>query len=334
MTQTWKRIAGLTIVAGLALSACGGAPTETSAPASSSILISGSSTVEPISALVAKNFLTANPGIGITVEGPGTGDGFKRFCAGETDISDASRAIKEEEAAACKSAGIDFVELPVAYDGISVLTSPDNTDITCLDLGDLYALLGPESEGFTTWADANTLASELKAADLGGAHSPYPATELVITAPGEESSTYDAFIELALADVIEARGAEAFTRADYTASANDNVIVENIGGNQNSLGWVGYAFYEENANVVKAIEVDGGSGCTAPDDGTIKDGSYPLSRTLFIYVSRTKLAEKPELGQFVDFYLSDEGLSAVSETGYVDLPPELIDASRTAWQGA
>ena len=167
--------------------------------------------------------------MGISVEGPGTGDGFQRFCAGETDISDASRAIKQIEIDACAEGGIEFVELKIAFDGISVLTSPENTELNCLDSGDLYALVGPESEGFSSWSDANGLASELAAAGLGGSGAPYPDASLVITAPGEESGTFDAFVELALEDIIEERGQDEPTRADYQASANDNVIVDNIG---------------------------------------------------------------------------------------------------------
>lgn len=337
MKRNQFRTVGPLIATCLVFVACGGGATDGTTDttgAAVSLAISGSSTVEPITALVAKNYRADHPEIGITVEGPGTGDGFQRFCAGETDISDASRTIKDEEAAICQEAGIEYVELQVAFDGITVLTAHENSAVTCLDFGDLYALLGPESEGFANWADANNLAAELNAAGLGAANAPYPAADLVITAPGEESGTYDAFIELALADVIEARGTESATRADYTGSANDNVIVENISGNPTSLGWVGFAFYEENVDVVKAVSVDGGSGCTAPSAETILDGSYPISRSLYIYVSKAKMTEKPELTEFVDYYLSDEGLAAVGETGYVSLPTDLVAEARAAFQSA
>ncbi len=330
----------------LAAAACGGddgsaapqttgaAPvtTEASEPGglSGSIEVSGSSTVEPITALVAEEFNAMNPGVGISVEGPGTGDGFQRFCAGETDISDASRAIKQKEIDACAEAGIEWVELKVAFDGISVLTSPENTAVNCLDPGDLYALVGPESEGFSSWSDANGLAGELAAAGLGGSGAPYPDASLVVTAPGEESGTFDAFVELALEDIIEERGQEEPTRADYQASANDNVIVDNISSNPTSFGWVGFAFFAENSSVLKAIEVDGGDGCVAPSVESIADGSYLLSRALYIYVSLNRLAEYPALGPFVDFYLG-EGLSSVSEAGYVDLPADIIADTQSAW---
>ena len=329
-----KYTAVLTILIAI-LTACGGGNDATTASTNAgpsgeadSILISGSSTVEPISALVAEDFMGQNNGVGITVEGPGTSDGFVRFCAGETDISDASREIREEEAAACAENGIDFVELHIATDGLSVITSPENAEVTCLNYGDLYSLLGPESEGFASWSDANELAAEV------GGNGGYPEAPLVVTAPGEESGTYDSFVELVLADLAEERGADEAARADYQASANDNVIVDNISSNPTSLGWVGYAFFAENSDSLKAIEVDGGDGCIAPTTDTIASFDYPLSRPLYIYVSTTRLAENPALGDFVDFYLSSEGIGAVSEAGYVDLPEDEFAATVAAWEGA
>ena len=191
------------------VAACGGGTSSsttsatTAAPnAGTSIIISGSSTVEPISALVGEAFQTANPEVGVTVEGPGTGDGFARFCAGETDISDASRPINEEEVATCEANGVSYVELHIATDGISVITSPENADVSCLTFPDLYALLGPESEGFANWSDADALAAE-----VGGGGS-YPEAPLVVVGPGEESGTYDTFVEFAIADLAEERGAD------------------------------------------------------------------------------------------------------------------------------
>ena len=299
---------------------------------SGSVVVSGSSTVEPITARVGEAFDGANPGVATSVEGPGTGDGFARFCAGETDISDASRPISEEEIAACEASGISYVELHIATDGLTVLTSPENEAVSCLAFTDLYALLGPESEGFANWSDANELAAELSAPN-----APYPEEALVITAPGEESGTYDTFVELVIADISEERLGEDndFTRADYDASANDNVIVQGITENPTSLGWVGFAFFEANQDVLKALEVDSGeSGCVAPTAESIASFEYPLSRPLFIYVNTTDLANRPELTAFVDYYLSDEGLAAVGDAGYVALPAEDIEATRTAWTGA
>lgn len=304
------------------------APVETTAGLSATIAISGSSTVEPISARVGEAFDGANPGVSTTVEGPGTGDGFARFCAGETDISDASRPIKDKEAEECAANGIEFAELHIATDGITVMTSPNNGDVTCLNYGDLYALTGPESEGFEKWSDANALAAE-----VGGTGN-FPDSDLVMVGPGEESGTYDTFVELVIADFAKERGVEDATRPDYEASANDNVIVQGISGNDSSLGWVGFAFFEENQDKLKAIEIDGGEGCVAPTTETIASFEYPLSRPLFIYVKTNELATKPALTAFVDYYLSDEGLAAVADAGYVELPAEDLEATRAAWEAA
>lgn len=322
----------------LLLAACGGggATDDTEAPADGGgtqggIQASGSSTVEPITAAVAEKFNEANPGIAISVEGPGTGDGFARFCAGETDVQDASRAIKDEEVAACEESGVEYVELLIAYDGLSVITSVNNELVSCLNLGDLYALIGPESEGFSNWSDANGLAAE-----VGGTGN-FPDAPLNITAPGEESGTFDAFVELALQDIGEERLGDEYesnpTRADYNPSANDNVIIETIGAEDTALGWVGFAFAEENSDVLKEIAVDGGSGCVEPTIETIADGSYPLSRPLFVYVSLNKAAEKPELVDFIDYYLG-EGISSVTEVGYVSLPEDILGETVAAWDGA
>lgn len=326
----------LLLALALVLAACGGddatggdGDSESTAPSgdgSGTVAISGSSTVEPISARVAQAFDAAN-GTATTVEGPGTGDGFAKFCNGEADISDASRAIKDEEAQVCSDAGIEFVELHIATDGITVMTNPANDALSCLAFGDLYALIGPEAEGFDSWSDANQLASE-----VGGTGN-FPDADLYLVGPGEESGTYDTFVELVIADFAEERGAEEATRVDYEASANDNVIIQGITQNETSLGWVGFAFYEENADVVKAVPIDDGeSGCVEPTADSIATFEYPLSRPLFIYVNTSDLSE--QTSSFVDYYLSDEGIAFVSEAGYVQLPAEDMDATRAAWESA
>ena len=235
--------------AALLLAACS-SPSASGQPSadggiSGEISVSGSSTVEPISNSVAEKFQDANPDFDFVVEGPGTGDGFAKFCKGLTDISDASRAIKDEEVQACADNGIEYVELKIAFDGLSVITSAENSAVECLSFLDLYALLGPESENFETWSDANSLAAELAAefgGDYGASHAPYPDAPLAVTAPGEESGTFDSFVEIALGKIAKARGQDETTRPDYTASANDNVIIEGITGTSSSLGWVGLAF--------------------------------------------------------------------------------------------
>lgn len=324
--MTRRKSIALLIALTLVVAACGGDEAGNGVDESTSIEVSGSSTVEPITALVAEDFSAANPDVAISVEGPGTGDGFARFCNGETDISDASRPIKSSEAEDCAANGVDYVELHIATDGIAVITSTANSAVACLDYHDLYALVGPEAEGFENWNDADALAAE-----VGGGNAPYPAAPLVITAPGEESGTYDTFVELVIEDLAEERGQEQATRVDYEASGNDNVIIQGISGNDTSLGWVGYAFFAENSDVVNAIQIDGGDGCVTPTAETIATFDYPLSRPLFIYVNTAKAAEKPALTEFIDFYLSAEGLVAVAEAGYVDLPEADITATRNAW---
>ncbi len=326
------RLAAAATVVGVLAAACGDGSGDTGGNQglSGEIAISGSSTVEPISTLVAQKFSAENPGVAISVDGPGTGDGFELFCQGEIDVADASRPIEAEEAAACKKAGIDYVELKVGIDGITVLTSPENDAVTCLDFHDLYALLGPESEGFDSWSDANELAEE-----IGAGNAPYPDAPLDVTAPGEESGTYDSFAELVLEDVAyEERGVAEdapVIRPDYQASANDNVILQGIEGSSSSLGWVGYAYYEQAGDTVKALEIDGGDGCVAPTRDSIEDGSYPIARDLFVYVSSAAARENAALAAFVDYYLSEQGLASVAEAGYVDLPEEELQASVDAW---
>jgi phosphate transport system substrate-binding protein len=312
-------------------------PATTAAPADGDlgpltggeVFVTGSSTVEPISVLVSELAAELSGGaLAVTVEGPGTGDGFSKFCAGEADITDASREIKEEEAATCAEAGIEFVGLEVAIDGLTVATNPDNDTVECLDVPALYALVGPESEGFTNWSDAQALATDL------GSTITLPDEELLITGPGPESGTYDTFVEFAIADLAEERGVEETTRVDYTQSPNDNVIVEGIEATGTSLGWIGYAFFAAEQDRMKAIAIDAGDGCVSPTPDTIGDGSYPFSRSLYIYVNTGSVAENPAVASYVDVYLSVEGLAQVSLAGYVTLPSERQAATLQAWASA
>jgi phosphate transport system substrate-binding protein len=304
------------------------------APVTGTLTISGSSTVEPITSIVAEDFKAKNPGVDYTVDGPGTGDGFALFCNGETDISDASRKIKDEEAAACADKGIHYVELKIGIDGISVITSPANDAVSCLSFLDLYALLGPESQGFAKWSNANALAGELATLDgFGDSHAPYPDAALEVTAPGEESGTYDTFVEFAITKIATAREKDAVTRPDYTASSDDNVIIEGVSGSDTSLGWVGFAFADENKDSVKLLEVDGGKGCVAPTPETIASNEYPMSRPLFIYVNSDKEATNPAITAFVGYYLSDAGIAAVTEADYIALGADELAATRATWDG-
>ena len=333
-------LALLTVLATLA-AACGG---NNGASGSSSgsggqtgkVVVSGSSTVQPISSLAAQEFSKQNKGVSISVDGPGTTDGFALFCKGETDIQDASRPIKDEEIQACKDGGVNYVELPIGYDGITVMTNPANTAVNCLSKADLYALIGPESTGFKNWSDADALDKEL------GGTGTFPDLPLDITAPGTESGTYDAFIELALKDIATARSQDAAnTRPDYQSSGNDNVIIQGIEGSDSSLGWVGFAYAEANASGVKILAVDpstdssgeGSPDCVTPSRDTIADASYPLSRTLYVYVNTDKAKSNAAIVSYIDFYLKNL-TNLVQNAGYVDFPADKVQETQQAWDTA
>ncbi|MGH9112885.1 MAG: substrate-binding domain-containing protein [Acidimicrobiales bacterium] len=299
---------------------------------SGSINISGSSTVEPISSLAAEAFSAENERVDLAVDGPGTGDGFEQFCNGEIDISDASRAIEDEEIATCEQNGIEYVELLVAFDGMAVMTSANNESAPeCLSFADLWALIGSESEGFANWSDGAEIATAL------GSTTELPDESLDLTGPGTESGTYDSFIELALEGPAEERGLpedQWTTRTDYESNSDDNVIISNIEASDNSLGWVGFAFAEEAGDQITEIPISAepGGDCVEPTADTIADGTYPLSRPLYIYVNAANADDNPALAPFVDFYLA--GLSGfVEEGGYVLLPDDVASETVAAWEG-
>jgi len=311
-----------------------GACSSEDAAGGSSVNISGSSTVAPISTRVAELWEESGVEATVNVDGPGTGDGFVLFCEGETDISNASRAIKEEEAAACEENGVEYIELKIAFDGLSVITNPANT-VACLNFTDLYAIAGAESQGITTWEDAGVLATSL------GSDTAFPSGSLDITAPGEESGTYDSFVEIALGDVAEAQFEAGkitedqieTTRPDYQSSGDDNIIIQGIEGSPTSFGWVGLAFAEQAGDGVREIPIaaEVGGECVAPSAETVADGTYPISRPLFIYVSASAAKDNQTVADYVDFYLSDDGIVAVSEVGYVELPEDQLEATRATW---
>ena len=297
----------------LATAACGGGDGENgdeTAAVSGEVNISGSSTVEPISIRVAELFEDVAPDVSVTVDGPGTGDGFKLFCEGATDISNASRQIKDAEKEACFEAGItNIVELKVAIDGIAVMTNAGNDAVECLSFHQLFDLIGPNGEGAGTWAEAS---------------AGLPDAPLDIFGPGEESGTFDSLVEIVLEDLAGKAGTEATTRTDYSPSGDDNVILQGIRSSDTSLGWVGFAFAVR-AEDAKLIEVDGGDGCVQPTEHTIASNEYPISRDLWIYVNADRADANPALVAYVDFYVSDALSQAVSEVGYVPL----TDAAHT-----
>lgn len=340
---TPRRLAGPAVAALFAVAACGSGATPstsvggvTASPGGASgrlvsgeIAISGSSTVQPISQGVAERFNENHPNVAIRVDGPGTGDGFQLFCAGQIDISDASRAIREAEAEACKAAGIEYIELKVAIDGLSVLTATANDAVTCLSYADLYALVGPEAEGVDNWNSAEALAHEL------GSTTDLPDAELKVFGPGEESGTYDYFVaDGPISAFAEDRGQEEATRKDYSSSPQDNVIIEGVRGFDTSLGWVGYAFAIENVDAVRLLEVSAPDGeCVAPTPESIASNEYPLSRDLFIYVDKAKATSNDALAAFVDFYLADGTIAAVNEeVGYIDLEGPVLADQRSTWE--
>lgn len=327
-------------VPALLLAACGTETDEAEGPVTDAvadpdvagdIVISGSSTVEPITALVREDFIAQNDKVDIDIDGPGTGDGFQLFCQGETDISDASRPIQPAEIDACADAGIEFVELVVGIDGLSVVANPANP-LECLSFADLYALVGPESEGFESWTDAADLAGEL------GSDTEFPDENLVVTAPGAESGTYDTFVEIVIEDTAEARiasgdlseAAGGSARADYSAQSDDNVIIEGAANDSGGLGWTGFAFADRAEGVqLMGVSAEPDGDCVDPTAQSIQDGSYPISRNLYIYVNKAKAEQSAALSAFVDFYL--DGLAGfVEASDYIPLA-DPVDTS-DAWE--
>ena len=282
----------------IALFAAGMAAVPAPAPAQQAIIkIDGSSTVFPITEAVAEEFQRATR-TRVTVGISGTGGGFKKFCREETDISDASRPILDSEIEACKKAGIQFIELPVAYDAITVMVNPKNTWIKTLTVAELKKMWQPESQGTVTkWNQVNPA---------------WPDAPLKLYGPGADSGTFDYFTEATVGKAKSSRG-------DYTASEDDNVLVQGIANDKNALGYFGFAYYKENKNRLKAVAIEGGKGPVFPSEDTIENGTYaPLSRPVFIYVNK-KAYTRPEVKAFVEFYLT-KGPALVKQVGYVPLP--------------
>ena len=266
------------------------------------IRIDGSSTVYPITEAVAEEFQKAKRGaVKVTVGISGTGGGFKKFCRGETDISDASRPILKKEIDVCKQQGIEYIELPVAYDGLAVLINPKNTWIKALTVADLKKMWEPAAQGkVKKWRDVR---------------SEWPDAKLKLFGPGADSGTFDYFTEAIV-------GKSKSSRGDFTASEDDNVLVQGISGDKNAMGYFGLAYYEENKKRLKVVPIVNPvtNKEVIPSMQTVMDGTYaPLSRPLFIYVSKKSASEKPEVKEFVEYYLRNAAkLSA--QVKYVPLP--------------
>lgn len=298
-----NKLASLILVGVMALSlaACGGGNTESEGEApdttlTGTIAIDGSSTVFPITEAIAEEFNGTYPEVRIPIGVSGTGGGFKKFIAGETDISNASRPIKDEEAQAAAAAGIEYIEMTIAYDGLSVLVNPANDWVDSLTVEELKMMWAPDST-VKTWSDIRP---------------EWPNEEIKFYAPGTDSGTFDYFTE-------EINGESGAIRPDFTASEDDNVLVQGIAGDKNAIGFFGYAYYEENQDKLKLVAIDNGSGPVTPDFDTIQDGSYsPLPRPIFIYINKAAL-DKPEVVEFVTFY-NTVAEEIIPEVGYVSLP--------------
>ena len=276
------------------------------AQAAGLIRIDGSSTVFPITEAVAEEF--GNTGGGKVMVGiSGTGGGFKRFCRGETDISNASRPIKDAEKALCRSNGVDFIEIPVAYDGLAVLVNPANTWVDHLTVEELKRIWEPEAQGLVTkWSQVR---------------DGFPDEEIRLFGPGTDSGTFDYFTEVI-------NGKAGKSRGDYTASEDDNVLVEGVSSETGGLGYFGLAYYEQNKDKLKIVPVDNGSENVIPSLETVQNGSYkPLSRPLFVYLSKQSLKDKPAVQKFAEFYLA-HAAELSEEVGYVPLHDEDLAKSK------
>ncbi|MGH8729846.1 MAG: PstS family phosphate ABC transporter substrate-binding protein [Burkholderiales bacterium] len=263
------------------------------------VKIDGSSTVYPVTEAVAEEFQKAKKGkVNVTVGISGTGGGFKKFCRGEIDISDASRPILKKEMDDCKTNGIQYIELPVAYDALTVVVNPQNNWIKSLTVAELKKMWEPGAQGkFTTWNQVNPA---------------WPNEPLKLFGPGADSGTFDYFTEAVV-------GKSKSSRGDFTASEDDNVLVQGVSRDKNALGYFGFAYYVENKGKLKAVPIDGGKGPVMPSPEAVENGTYtPLSRPIFIYVNAKSL-EKPEVAEFVQFYLQNAP-KLVAEVKYVPLP--------------
>lgn len=268
------------------------------------VSLDGSSTVFPISEAVAEEFLSVAPRVRVTVGVSGTGGGFKKFLAGETDINDASRPIKGSEQEEAEAKGIEYLEIPVAFDGLSVVVNKNNDWVDSLTVQELQMIWQPGST-VDSWDDIRP---------------EWPAEPIRLYGPGTDSGTFDYFTEAV-------NGESGASRPDYTASEDDNVLVQGIAGDENAMGFFGYAYYIENDDKLKVVPIDGGNGPIVPTPTTINDGTYsPLSRPIFIYLNAASLA-RPEVKTFVEFYLESAGQLA-SEVGYIALPEDMYQASR------
>ena len=271
----------------------------------------GSSTLAPYVSLAAERFRKKNPDVQVSVGVAGTGGGFERFCRGETDLSNASRPIEDDERAACERKRIRLIELHVANDGLSVVVSRENDWAECLTVDQLKQIWEPGSD-VDSWKDVD---------------GSFPDEELSLAGPGTDSGTFDYFTDAIV-------GEEGASRTDYTATEDDNVIVSAVAGERGGLGYLGLSYYEQNLTRLRAVPIDGGEGCVSPSAETVQSGEYkPLSRPLYVYVNRNRLEEKLEVDAFLDFILSNQrGIAKGAQ--FVPLTPEQLSRTQTALEGS
>jgi phosphate transport system substrate-binding protein len=279
--------------------------------AQADVRIDGSSTVYPISLAVAEEFSIENPDSNVSVAFSGTGGGFEKFCAGETQISDASRIVRQSEIDACTENGVEFVEIPVAFDALTVVTNIENDWAQCMTVEEL-SMAWRADGGVATWSDIR---------------ADWPNEEIEFYAPGVDSGTFDYFVEEIIGEGNE-------IRTDFFPSEDDNVLVQGVEGNPNAISFFGYAYYLEEEDRLNAVEIDGGAGCVAPSTATIESGTYtPLARPLFIYVSVEAADSNPVVQDFVEFYLSDEAREFIADTGYALLDPAAYELALERFDG-
>ncbi len=307
------KFTGITVAAvatALVLSACGGQSTEAGTDedggATGAVVADGSSTVAPLTEAAADAFRDVEPGINVTVATSGTGGGFAAFCAGETDISNASRSISDEEIATCEENGIEFTEIIMANDGLSVIVPLENDWAECLTVDQLATMWSPESEGsVTNWNQIDPS---------------FPDVPLALFGAGTDSGTFDYFTDAV-------NGEEGAIRTDYSPSEDDNITIQGVTGEAGGVGFLGLSYVAENADVLRGVAIDGGAGCVEANVETVQDGTYtPLSRPLFIYVANTSYTENAAVKTFVDFYVA-EAASIAEAAVFVPLTDEQIQVA-------
>lgn len=302
-----------TIALGVSAAGCGGSQGAATASVQAASLagnisVDGSSTVVPVSRRMAEAFQQANPAVHVTVGSSSTSDGFNKLCAGQVDIADASRPINTGEEQACRAKNIDFIELPIAFDSLSVVVNPKNTFVDCLTVAELRKMWEPAAEGkVKQWKDVR---------------SSFPAEPIALFAPGSTSGTFDYF-------TLAINGTQGHSRGDYTKSDDDTVLANGVATDPNGLAYFGYAYYRANRETLKLVSIDNGHGCVAPTAETVMDATYePLSRPIFLYVNATAAA-RPEVSAFASFAISPDHAKTVQEVGYVPLPPvTLLNATK------